>query len=58
MELGGEGWRKLIEKYRIYGKKQKVNIPSFQMLNTLMDPEAVRKANQDASHRKSINDII
>ena len=59
VELGGEGWRKLIEKYKQYGKKQKINIPSFQLLNTLMDPAAVREANQDSnSHRKSINDIM
>ena len=46
IELGGEGWRKLIGKYKTYGKPQKTNIPSFKLLNTLFNPQAILAANK------------
>ena len=45
VELGGDQWKKLIGKYRTYGKKQKSNIPSFKMLNVLLKPDEIANRN-------------
>ena len=58
VELGGDAWKKLIFNYKIYGKSQKVNIPSFEIMNTLFDPTQIVSVNSKiAKDRKSENEL-
>ncbi len=52
IEIGGEGWRKMIGKYKTYGKPQKTNIPSFKLLNTLLDPKHIVEANKPRGEKR------
>lgn len=45
MELGSELWKNLVCKYRTFGKKQKVIIPSFQILNKIFEPASILESN-------------
>lgn len=49
VEVGGDNWKKIIGNYKIFGSQQKVNIPSFDMLNQLFDPLEILSANSNST---------
>ena len=44
VELGGDNWKTLIGNYKVFGSPQRVNIPSFDIINQLFDPEEIAAA--------------
>ena len=55
VELGGDGWKKLIGNYKTYGGSvtQKFNIPSFDLMNALFDPEQIVASYSSTSENPS-----
>ena len=48
VELGGDNWKEMIGKYKLFGSPQRLNIPSFDLLNSLFDPKRITAAHQAA----------
>jgi hypothetical protein len=47
VEIGDDNWIKAIGKYKTYGRRQQVCIPSFSSINALFDPNQFLSVNKD-----------